>query len=78
MLEAVLDESGSYPVTRVMAVGGYIAEHAEWAQLEIEWSAVLKAAGVTGGFHMADFESGYGRLAEGTSKELRLLRLHPS
>ncbi len=53
MYVAYVDESGSYPQTRVLAVAGYAAPALEWARLEFAWKKMLRSWNLEA-FHMVD------------------------
>jgi hypothetical protein len=59
MYVAYLDESGSYPHTRVLAIAGYAAPAIEWARLEYVWKKMLRSWNVNA-FHMVDCIHGRG------------------
>jgi hypothetical protein len=52
--QAIIDDSGSEPQSRVFVLGGFAASAADWARFAIEWQAVLDLPPKLDYFKMAE------------------------
>jgi hypothetical protein len=69
MVTAYFDESGTHHGARVSAVAGFTATDPEWSSFSIQWRGCLHRHGISGPFHMSEFESRKGEFSELTDEQ---------
>src|ERR1700733_6173726 len=68
MVTAYFDESGTHHGAGVSAVAGFTATDPEWSSFSIQWRASLNHHGISGPFHMSEFESRKGEFSKLTDE----------